>query len=106
LGPLITAGSYVAGFGFALVALAKFQSHKQDPHRIPIATPIALLFIAAALIFAPSVFKPSGATIFGLDPVPVSGVDPSYVPQESLPGCSGTAPPGNCPFPHPEPTPA
>lgn len=103
LGPLITAGSYVAGFGFAILAIAKFQGHKEKP--IPIGTPIALVFIAAALMFLPSVFKASGATIFGHDPVPVSGVAALYVPQESLPGCSATAPPGNCPFPHPEPTP-
>jgi len=103
LAPLMTAGSYVAGLGFAILAIAKFQAHKKD--QIPIGTPIALVFIAAGLIFAPSIFKPSGATIFGHEPTPVNGVGGAYVPQESLPGCSASAPPGNCPFPHPEPTP-
>lgn len=105
LAPLITAGSYVGGLGFAIGAIMKFRQHKDNPTQQPISVPIALLFIAAALIFIPSVFRSIEKTIFG-DPDAVGGVDPVYVPQESLPGCSGTAPAGNCPFPHPEPTPS
>jgi intracellular multiplication protein IcmD len=62
---LITAASYVAGMAFAVGAIVKFKAHKDNPTQIPIGTPIALLFVGAALIFAPSVFKVSGATLFG-----------------------------------------
>jgi hypothetical protein len=45
--------------------------------QIPIGTPIVFLFVAAALIFAPSVFKSVGGTIFGEDAIPmVEGIEP------------------------------
>src|SRR5579862_8883962 len=53
---LITAGAYVAGLGFAVAAIVKFKAHKDNPTQIPIGMPIALLFVAAALIFVPSTF--------------------------------------------------
>lgn len=62
---LITGASYVAGMAFAVGAIVKFKAHKDNPTQIPIGTPIALLFVGAALIFAPSVFKASGSTLFG-----------------------------------------
>jgi intracellular multiplication protein IcmD len=62
---LITAASYVAGMAFAVGAVVKFKAHKDNPTQITIGMPIALLFVAAALIFIPSVFKSSGATLFG-----------------------------------------
>lgn len=62
---LITAGSYVGGMAFATGAIVKFKAHKDNPTQIPIGTPIALLFVGAALIFAPSVFKTTGSTLFG-----------------------------------------
>ncbi|HTM63777.1 MAG TPA: type IV secretion protein IcmD [Gammaproteobacteria bacterium] len=62
---LITAASYVAGMAFAVGAIVKFKAHKDNPTQIPIGTPIALLFVGAALIFIPTVFKVSGATLFG-----------------------------------------
>ena len=62
---LITAGSYIAGMGFALGAILKFKQHKDNPQQIPIGTPIALLFVAAALIFLPTVFGTANQTIFG-----------------------------------------
>jgi intracellular multiplication protein IcmD len=61
---LITAGSYVAGMGFGVGAIVKFKSHKDNPTQIPIGMPIALLFVAAALLFIPTVFKTTGATLF------------------------------------------
>lgn len=64
LAKLITAGSYVAGFGFAMGAILKFKAHKDNPQQIPIGTPIALLFIGAALIFIPAIFGTAGMTIF------------------------------------------
>lgn len=62
---LITAASYVAGMAFAVGAVVKFKAHKDNPTQIPIGTPIALLFVGAALIFIPTVFKVSGGTLFG-----------------------------------------
>lgn len=65
LAKLITAGAYVAGFGFAIGAILKFKAHKDNPTQIPVGTPIALIFIAAALIFLPSIFGVAGQTLFG-----------------------------------------
>ena len=62
---LVTAASYVAGMAFAVGAIVKFKAHKDNPTNIPIGTPIALLFVGAALIFVPTVFKVSGETLFG-----------------------------------------
>lgn len=62
---LITAGSYLAGLGFSIGAIMKFKQHKDNPTQIPIGTPIALVFIAAALLFLPSILDVAGATMFG-----------------------------------------
>jgi intracellular multiplication protein IcmD len=62
---LITAASYVAGMAFAVGAIVKFKAHKDNPTQITIGQPIALLFVGAALIFMPTVFKVSGSTLFG-----------------------------------------
>lgn len=62
---LITAGAYVAGLALVVGAIVKFKAHKDNPTQIPIGTPIALLFVGAALIFAPTVFTKSGETLFG-----------------------------------------
>lgn len=61
---LITAGSYIAGLGFSVGAIMKFKQHKDNPTQIPIGTPIALLFIAAALLFLPSILGVAGQTMF------------------------------------------
>jgi intracellular multiplication protein IcmD len=50
------------------------KSHKGDSTQTPIAMPIALLFIAAVLVFAPSTFKSVGGTMFG-DLGQIDGVD-------------------------------
>lgn len=73
---LITAAAYVAGMAFAVGAIVKFKAHKDNPTQIPIGTPIALLFVGAALIFAPSVFNVAGSTLFGSEKAAggVSGV--------------------------------
>lgn len=65
LAKLITASSYVAGMGFAIGAILKFKAHKDNPTQIPVGTPIALLFISAALIFLPTLFGIAGQTLFG-----------------------------------------
>jgi intracellular multiplication protein IcmD len=81
LGPvakLITASSYVAGLAFAVGAVVKFKTHKDNPTQVPIGTPIAMLFVGAALIFIPSVFKAAGATLFansGITAGPSGSVD-------------------------------
>lgn len=62
---LITSTSYVAGLGFAIGSIMKFKQHKDNPTQIPIGTPIALLFIAAALLFLPSILGIAGQTMFG-----------------------------------------
>lgn len=62
---LITAASYLAGLGFSISAIMKFKQHKDNPTQITIGTPIALLFIAAALLFLPSVLGVAGQTLFG-----------------------------------------
>ncbi|MCA0402781.1 MAG: type IV secretion protein IcmD [Proteobacteria bacterium] len=65
LAKLITASSYLAGLGFAIGAIMKFKQHKDNPTQITIGTPIALVFIAAALLFLPSILGVAGQTMFG-----------------------------------------
>ncbi|QDP71776.1 type IV secretion protein IcmD [Legionella israelensis] len=65
LAKLITAGSYLAGLGFSIGAIMKFKQHKDNPTQIPIGTPIALVFIAAALLFLPTILGITGETMFG-----------------------------------------
>jgi len=62
---LITAASYLAGLGFAIGAIMKFKAHKDNPTQITVGTPIALVFIAAALLFLPSILDMTGQTMFG-----------------------------------------
>ncbi|GAB4222673.1 MAG: type IVB secretion system protein IcmD/DotP [Gammaproteobacteria bacterium] len=61
---LITAISYIAGLGFAVGAILKFKAHKDNPTQIPIGTPFALLFVAGALLFLPTILGVTGATLF------------------------------------------
>lgn len=62
---LMTAIAYVAGVAFAIASIMKFKQHKDNPTQIPIGTPIALLFVSAALLFLPTVLGVAGASIFG-----------------------------------------
>ena len=62
---LITAGSYLAGLAFSIGAIMKFKQHKDNPTQVPIGTPIALVFIAAALLFLPTILGIAGSTMFG-----------------------------------------
>lgn len=64
LARLITGAAYIAGLGFALSALLKFKQHKDNPQQIPIGTPIALLFIGAALVFLPTILGVANQTLF------------------------------------------
>lgn len=72
LAKLITAGSYLAGLGFSIGAIMKFKQHKDNPTQIPIGTPIALVFIAAALLFLPSILGVTGSTMFGSGGTPTT----------------------------------
>lgn len=65
LASMITGVSYVAGLGFAIVAILKFKQHRDNPQQTTVGTPIALLFVAAALLYLPSLFTVAGSTIFG-----------------------------------------
>jgi intracellular multiplication protein IcmD len=62
---LITAGSYIAGLAFSIGAIMKFKQHKDNPTQIQIGTPVSLAFIAAALLFLPSILSMISATMFG-----------------------------------------
>jgi intracellular multiplication protein IcmD len=62
---LITGGCYLAGLAFAVSAIMKFKQHKDNPTQITIGTPVALVFIAAALLFMPSILEVAGYTMFG-----------------------------------------
>ncbi len=73
LAKLITAGSYLTGLGFSVGAIMKFKQHKDNPTQIPIGTPIALVFIAAALLFLPSILGVAGGTMFGSSGGTVAG---------------------------------
>jgi intracellular multiplication protein IcmD len=60
---LITGAAFLAGLGFAFAAIMKFKQHKDNPTQIPIGTPIAMLFIAVALLFLPAIFKAAGTSM-------------------------------------------
>ena len=62
---LMTAGSYLAGLAFSIGAIMKFKQHKDNPTQVPIGTPVALVFIAAALLFLPTILGITGFTLFG-----------------------------------------
>lgn len=70
---LITATSYIAGLGFSIGAILKFKQHKDNPTQIPIGTPVALLFVAAALLFLPTILGVTGGTLFGSEGGTVAG---------------------------------
>lgn len=61
----VTALSYVAGMALAIAGLAKLKGHKEAPTQVPISTGIVLIFLAAALMFIPSIFSSAGGTLFG-----------------------------------------
>jgi intracellular multiplication protein IcmD len=68
IGLMITGGSYIAGLAFSIGAIMKFKQHKDNPTQVPIGTPISLVFIAAALLFLPTLLGSVGTTMFGISP--------------------------------------
>ena len=61
----VTAMAYVVGMGFGVSAMLKFKAHKDNPQGTPLGTPMMLLFVAAGLIFLPTLFGVAGQSIFG-----------------------------------------
>lgn len=62
---LIISLCYIGGVGFAGAAIMKFKQYKDNPQQVQLGQPIALTFIAAALIWLPQLVKTAGTTIFG-----------------------------------------
>jgi len=70
LSKLVTAGSYLAGLAFSIAAILKFKQHKDNPTQIPIGAPISLVYLAAALLFLPSIIDVPGHDFFRDNPPP------------------------------------
>jgi intracellular multiplication protein IcmD len=67
--------SLVAGVGFILTSLFKFDQHKKNPTQIPMSQPLTLLVIGACLMVLPYIVKEvSGATGGSGDKKPLSGL--------------------------------
>ncbi len=62
---MIVAICYIGGIAFAGAAIMKFKQYKDNPQQVTLGQPIALLFIAAALIWMPQIVKTTGQTVFG-----------------------------------------
>ncbi|MFU8797761.1 MAG: type IV secretion protein IcmD [Gammaproteobacteria bacterium] len=61
---LVTGMAYVVGMGFGVSAMLKFKAHKDNPQGTPLGTPMMLLFVAAGLLFLPSLFTSAGKSLF------------------------------------------
>jgi len=62
---LITSGCYLIGLAFAVTGILQFKQHKDNPTQITIGKPISHVFIAASLVFMPSILEVAGYTMFG-----------------------------------------
>jgi intracellular multiplication protein IcmD len=60
---MVTAMSYLIGMGFGVSAMLKFKAHKDNPQGTPLGVPMMLLFVAAGLLFLPSIFSMGGASL-------------------------------------------
>ena len=60
---LVTAMAYLIGMGFGVSAMLKFKAHKDNPQGTPLGVPMMLLFVAAGLLFLPSIFSMGGASL-------------------------------------------
>ena len=61
---MIIAVCYIGGIAFAGAAIMKFKQYKDNPQQMTLGQPIALIFIAAALIWMPQIVKTTGQTVF------------------------------------------
>jgi len=62
---LVVAICYAAGIGFAAAGVMKFKQHKDNPTQVPLGGPVAMIFIAAALIYMPTLIQSTGQSVFG-----------------------------------------
>jgi intracellular multiplication protein IcmD len=62
---LLTAGAYVGGVTFFIVAVFQFKQHKENPTQVPLSKPMMILAMSSALIFLPDFVNSVSATIFG-----------------------------------------
>lgn len=62
---IIKAGCYLAGVGFLVGGIMKFKQHKDNPTQVTIGQPIALIVIAGALLFMPTLIDVAGDALFG-----------------------------------------
>jgi len=67
---LITAGAFIAGLGFAFIAVLQFKQHRDAPDKTPLGKPVACLFVAVCLLFLPYLVKQAGTTVFGTGATP------------------------------------
>lgn len=84
LGPIetmIIAVCYIGGIAFAGAAIMKFKQYKDAPQQTTLGQPIALLFIAAALIWLPQIVKTTGQTVFGATTGAGSATNPQGIFQ-------------------------
>lgn len=61
----LTAGAYVGGVCFFIVAVFQFKQHKENPQQNPLSKPMMILAMATALIFLPTFIGSVSTTIFG-----------------------------------------
>lgn len=62
---IIRYGCYLAGTGFLVGGIMKFKQHKDNPTQVTVGQPIALILIAAALLFMPTLIDVAGDALFG-----------------------------------------
>ena len=62
---IIVGGAYIAGMGFAIVAMTKLKAVKDNPQQNTPTLPLAYLAIAVMLIFIPEIIAPTSETLFG-----------------------------------------
>jgi len=55
----------IAGIGFILASLFKFDQHKKNPTQIQISQPIALLLVGAALCLFPAIIQTTATALYG-----------------------------------------
>ena len=80
LAKLVTATSYVVGMGFGVSSMLKFKAHKDNPQGTPLGVPMMLLFVAAGLIFLPSIFTMAGGSLGVSAAAGVGGVSSFTMP--------------------------
>ncbi len=74
---LIGSIGYVAGLGFGVASVFKFKQHRDSPTQVPIGTPFAMLGVAVALIYMPTLLTEAGSSAFE-DGTDVQGAAGSY----------------------------